>query len=41
MAETAETEVPLLTDDPPELETLRIDVDGRIGTLTHAFRIVR
>ena len=34
MAETAETEVPLLTDDPPELETLEIEVDGQIGTLT-------
>ena len=34
MAETAETEVPLLTGDPPELETMRIEVDGRIGTLT-------
>ena len=34
MAETAETEVPVLTDEPPELETLQIDVDGRIGTLT-------
>jgi 2-(1,2-epoxy-1,2-dihydrophenyl)acetyl-CoA isomerase len=34
MAETAETEVPLLTDAPPELETLRIEVDGQIGTLT-------
>jgi 2-(1,2-epoxy-1,2-dihydrophenyl)acetyl-CoA isomerase len=34
MANTAETEVPLLTSDPPELETLQIEVDGRIGTLT-------
>ncbi|HSC03054.1 MAG TPA: hypothetical protein VLC49_07035, partial [Solirubrobacteraceae bacterium] len=34
MPETAETEVPLLTADPPELETLQIAVDGRIGTLT-------
>jgi 2-(1,2-epoxy-1,2-dihydrophenyl)acetyl-CoA isomerase len=30
----AETEVPVLTSDPPELETLEIEVDGRIGTLT-------
>ena len=34
MTETAETEVPLLTDDPPQLETLRIEIDGQIGTLT-------
>jgi 2-(1,2-epoxy-1,2-dihydrophenyl)acetyl-CoA isomerase len=34
MAKTAETEVPLLTADPPELSTLEIEVDGRIGTLT-------
>ena len=34
MAETAETEVPLLTSDPPELETLQIEVDGEVGTLT-------
>src|SRR4029077_8999497 len=34
MAETAETEVPLLTVDPPELETLRIEIDGQVGTLT-------
>ena len=34
MANTAETEVPLLTGDPPELETLEIEVDGQIGTLT-------
>ena len=34
MPETAETEVPLLSSDPPELETLQIEVDGRIGTLT-------
>ena len=34
MTETAETEVPLLTADPPELETLRIEIDGRVGTLT-------
>jgi 2-(1,2-epoxy-1,2-dihydrophenyl)acetyl-CoA isomerase len=34
MTETAETEVPLLTADPPEFETLAIEIDGRIGTLT-------
>jgi len=34
MPETAETEIPLLTGDPPQLETLRIEVDGDIGTLT-------
>ena len=34
MAETAETEVPLLTSDPPELETLELEVDGQVGTLT-------
>jgi 2-(1,2-epoxy-1,2-dihydrophenyl)acetyl-CoA isomerase len=34
MAETAETEVPLLTGDPPELQTMRIEVEGRLGTLT-------
>ena len=34
MAETAETEVPLLTGDPPELETLQIEIDGQVGTLT-------
>jgi 2-(1,2-epoxy-1,2-dihydrophenyl)acetyl-CoA isomerase len=34
MAKTAETEVPLLTGDPPELQTMRIEVDGRMGTLT-------
>jgi 2-(1,2-epoxy-1,2-dihydrophenyl)acetyl-CoA isomerase len=34
MSETAETEVPLLTGEPPELETLDIEVDGQIGTLT-------
>jgi 2-(1,2-epoxy-1,2-dihydrophenyl)acetyl-CoA isomerase len=34
MAETAETEVPLLTGDPPELETLDIEIDGQVGTLT-------
>src|SRR5215207_3306264 len=34
MASAAETEVPLLTTDPPELETLEIEVDGQVGTLT-------
>ena len=34
MAETAETEVQALTGDPPELNTLKIEVDGPIGTLT-------
>jgi 2-(1,2-epoxy-1,2-dihydrophenyl)acetyl-CoA isomerase len=35
MAETtAETEVPLLTGDPPTLNTIEIEVDGPIGTLT-------
>jgi len=34
MAETAETEVPILTADPPELETLQIEIDGPVGTLT-------
>jgi 2-(1,2-epoxy-1,2-dihydrophenyl)acetyl-CoA isomerase len=34
MTETAETEVPLLAADPPEFETLAIEIDGRIGTLT-------
>src|SRR5918996_3539481 len=34
MTETAETETPPLSSDPPELETLQIEVDGRIGTLT-------
>jgi 2-(1,2-epoxy-1,2-dihydrophenyl)acetyl-CoA isomerase len=34
MSKTAETEVPLLTGKPPELETMRIEVDGRVGTLT-------
>src|SRR5262249_6238325 len=28
------TEVPLLTGDPPELETIQIEIDARIGTLT-------
>src|SRR3954471_20186781 len=30
----AETEVPVLTTDPPELNTLEIEVEGAIGTLT-------
>jgi 2-(1,2-epoxy-1,2-dihydrophenyl)acetyl-CoA isomerase len=34
MANTAETEVPLLTSEPPDLETLEIEVDGQVGTLT-------
>jgi 2-(1,2-epoxy-1,2-dihydrophenyl)acetyl-CoA isomerase len=34
MAETADTEVPVLTSDPPELNTLEIEVDAPIGTLT-------
>jgi 2-(1,2-epoxy-1,2-dihydrophenyl)acetyl-CoA isomerase len=34
MTETAETETPPLSSDPPELGTLQIEVDGRIGTLT-------
>jgi 2-(1,2-epoxy-1,2-dihydrophenyl)acetyl-CoA isomerase len=34
MPEAAETEVRPLTDDPPELNTVQIEVDGRIGTLT-------
>src|SRR5262249_4035433 len=35
MAETtAETEIPVLGSDPPALETLSIEVDGPIGTLT-------
>jgi 2-(1,2-epoxy-1,2-dihydrophenyl)acetyl-CoA isomerase len=34
MANTAETEVPVMTSDPPELNTLEIEVDGPIGTLT-------
>ena len=33
MARTAETEIQLLTGDPPELDTMEIEVDGRIGTL--------
>src|SRR4051794_18894242 len=34
MTETAETEVPILTADPPDLETLQIEVDRQVGTLT-------
>ena len=34
MTHTAESEVPLLTGDPPELETLQIEIDGQVGTLT-------
>ena len=34
MAETAQTEVAPLTSDPPELDTLQIEVDGDVGTLT-------
>jgi 2-(1,2-epoxy-1,2-dihydrophenyl)acetyl-CoA isomerase len=34
MPETAETEIPLMSSDPPALETLEIEVDGDIGTLT-------
>jgi 2-(1,2-epoxy-1,2-dihydrophenyl)acetyl-CoA isomerase len=34
MTETAETEVPSLTGEPPDLDTLEIEVDGQIGTLT-------
>jgi 2-(1,2-epoxy-1,2-dihydrophenyl)acetyl-CoA isomerase len=34
MAETAETEVPIVTADPPELATLQIEIDGDVGTLT-------
>jgi 2-(1,2-epoxy-1,2-dihydrophenyl)acetyl-CoA isomerase len=34
MAETAETGVPPLSSDPPELETLQIEIDGQVGTLT-------
>ena len=33
MTETAATEIPL-TADPPELETLDVEVDGKVGTLT-------
>jgi 2-(1,2-epoxy-1,2-dihydrophenyl)acetyl-CoA isomerase len=34
VANTAETEVPLLSADPPELETLKIEINGPVGTLT-------
>jgi 2-(1,2-epoxy-1,2-dihydrophenyl)acetyl-CoA isomerase len=34
MTETAETATPPLSSNPPELKTLQIEVDGRIGTLT-------
>jgi len=34
MANTAESEVPVLTGDPPELKTMQIEVDGPVGTLT-------
>src|SRR3954467_3667043 len=34
MTDTAETEVPLLTSDPPELETIELEIDGQVGTLT-------
>jgi 2-(1,2-epoxy-1,2-dihydrophenyl)acetyl-CoA isomerase len=34
MTETAETEIAPLTDDPPQLETMQIEVDGQVGTLT-------
>ncbi|HEY6636390.1 MAG TPA: enoyl-CoA hydratase-related protein [Solirubrobacterales bacterium] len=34
MAETAETEVPLVSSDPPKLETLQIEIEGQVGTLT-------
>ena len=34
MTETAATEIKPLGADPPELETLEIEVDGQIGTLT-------
>ena len=33
-AESAETEIPLISDEPPELETIEIGVDGQIGTMT-------
>jgi 2-(1,2-epoxy-1,2-dihydrophenyl)acetyl-CoA isomerase len=32
--EAAQSEPQILTADPPELETLQIDVDGEVGTLT-------
>jgi 2-(1,2-epoxy-1,2-dihydrophenyl)acetyl-CoA isomerase len=34
MAQTAETQLITMTSDPPELETLDIEVDGDVGTLT-------
>ena len=34
MAETAETEIPVLGSEPPALETMEIEIDGRVGTLT-------
>jgi 2-(1,2-epoxy-1,2-dihydrophenyl)acetyl-CoA isomerase len=34
MAQTAETQVITMTSDPPELDTLNIEIDGEIGTLT-------
>jgi 2-(1,2-epoxy-1,2-dihydrophenyl)acetyl-CoA isomerase len=34
MAETAETAINPLTSDPPDLETLQIEIDGDVGTLT-------
>jgi 2-(1,2-epoxy-1,2-dihydrophenyl)acetyl-CoA isomerase len=34
MTNTAETEIPVLGSDPPELETLEIELAGQIGTLT-------
>src|SRR5262245_29138733 len=34
MSETAATEITTLPSDPPDLDTLQIEVDGPIGTLT-------
>jgi 2-(1,2-epoxy-1,2-dihydrophenyl)acetyl-CoA isomerase len=34
MPETATSEVKPLTGDPPELETLQIEIDGPVGTMT-------
>lgn len=34
MPETAPSEVKPLTSDPPELETLEIEIDGPVGTMT-------
>jgi 2-(1,2-epoxy-1,2-dihydrophenyl)acetyl-CoA isomerase len=34
MTETAETAIAPLTGDPPELETMQIELDGKVGTLT-------